>query len=286
MAINIDFLNQLKRFNLIINKRITSNYAGDRRAAHTQGQGLVFKDYANYTFGDDFRSIDWRVYGRTDELYIRRYEEERNLTVHVILDASGSMGFKSRGTTKFEYGGMIGIGLAFLALKNNERFVLSTFAEQLEFFRPKKGSAQLATIINYLNEKKPQGESRFAGSLASYKSLIHSKALVFVISDFLYDTQELEEALARYKDNKIVLIQVLDPLEIDLNMDGDFNLVDMESDATMQTFISPLLKEKYAEGMNKHVDKIKEIAARVKAEFYSVNSNQEVFDAMFSILMH
>jgi uncharacterized protein (DUF58 family) len=93
--IDQEFLHQLDRFALIINKRITSNYIGERFSQAT-GRGLIFKDHTIYTPGEDFRSIDWRVFGRTDKLYIKRYEEERNLAVHIILDFSASMGF---GTT-------------------------------------------------------------------------------------------------------------------------------------------------------------------------------------------
>src|SRR3989338_2818372 len=208
MTITLDFLTQLKRFSLVINKRIASNYTGEHKAANAQGQGLVFKDYAAYTYGDDFRYIDWKKYAKTEHLYIKRYEEERNVTIHVVVDASGSMAFKSKETTKFEYAGMIGLGFAYLALRNNERFVLSTFSDKLEFFRAQKGTAQLANILNYLNTKTPGGETHFAGSLAAYKKLIHSKAVVVILSDFLYPTEELKDALYRYRKNKIILVQI------------------------------------------------------------------------------
>lgn len=285
MAIHTDFLPQLKRLSLIINKRVTSNYTGDRKAAHAQGAGLIFKDYASYTFGDDFRAIDWRKYAKTEKLYVKRFEEERNITVHVILDASASMGFKTQDTTKFEYGSMIGIGFAYLALRNNERFVLSTFADRLEFFKPQKGMAQLASITAFLNEKKPKGNTHFAGSLATYKKLVRSRSVVIIISDFLYPIEELEDVLGRFRSNKVVLVQVLDPVEASLSLEGDFNLVDMESQAQMQTFVSDYMREKYTENLHEHQAKIQELCDRAKAEFYTTSSDKDIFDSIYGIIM-
>ncbi|MCH8331717.1 MAG: DUF58 domain-containing protein, partial [Bacteroidetes bacterium] len=81
--IDTKFLDQLARFNLVIHKRVTSKYTGPRRAMAT-GRGVVFSGHRIYSPGDDFRSIDWKVYARTDDLHIKMYEEERNLTVHII----------------------------------------------------------------------------------------------------------------------------------------------------------------------------------------------------------
>ena len=80
-------------------------------------------------------------------------------------------------------------------------------------------------------------------------------------------------------------MQILDPLEVNVNLEGDFNLVDMESNATMQTFISPYLKEKYGEGMRAHKAQIQEICDEIGAEFYSINSDKQVFDSLFEIIM-
>ena len=91
--ISTEFLDQLDRFHLVVKKRVTSNYIGPRRSIAT-GRGLTFKDHRIYSPGDDIRLIDWKVFARTDDLHIKTFEEERNLTVHIIMDSSASMGFK------------------------------------------------------------------------------------------------------------------------------------------------------------------------------------------------
>ena len=118
--ITTDFLDQLNRFQLVINKRVTSSYMGPRRSIAT-GRGLTFKEHRQYAPGDDIRLIDWRVFARTDDLYIKTYEEERNLTVHSIIDSSASMGF-GKPVSKFDFASMLGLGFAYLSMRENEKF--------------------------------------------------------------------------------------------------------------------------------------------------------------------
>jgi len=282
MTISTDFLRKLDRFSLIVNKRVTSNYVGERYSKET-GRGLIFKDHVIYEPGEDFRTIDWKVFGRTDKLFVKRYEEERNLTVHVVVDFSGSMNFGSK-ITKAEYASMLGVGFAYLALKNNERFVLSTFADAYEVFKPKKGMGQLASMIAYLNSKKAKGASKLDESLGKYKKLINSRSYVVIISDFLYSVEEIKRALFRFKNHKVVLVQVLDEVERNLNLEGDFKLKDLETKQTMRTFINPFGRKKYQKMLNEHIAKVREACDSMGAQFYSAHTGQDVFDVFYDIV--
>lgn len=280
--IRTDFLRQLDSFSLVVKKKVTSSFVGDRRTEHI-GTGLIFRDYSNYVFGDDFKSIDWKAYARTEKLFVKRYEEDRNLTVHIILDLSGSMDFGTN-IKKYEYASMIALGFAYISMKNNERFVLSAFDDQLDFFRPRKGRAQVASILEYLNNKKPKGASKFFDSLVRYRQLIHSRSMIVIISDFFYDASEIETILQRYKKNRIVMIQVLDALERKMNIEGDYDLVDLESDDRLRTFVDPYFKKKYFEDLEKHQATIREICDNTRADFYIAGSDEDVFDVFYRIL--
>ena len=153
MTIDISFLPRLNRLGLLVKKRITSSMAGSRPSI-VKGRGLTITDYRPYVKGDDLRFLDWKLYARTDKDYIKLFEEDRSLTVHIILDRSTSMDFGSGNTTKFEYGCMIGLAYVYLTLHNNDKFVFSTFAEDLTFHRPHKGMSQLASIIDNLKQLK------------------------------------------------------------------------------------------------------------------------------------
>ena len=282
MAIDLSFLHKLDRMSLLINKRVTSNYIGERAAIYA-GKGLVFKDHASYTPGDDYRAIDWKAYARLDKLYIKRYEEERNLTVHIVVDYSGSMAYGGK-IKKYEYADMLGLGFAYMAMRRNERFVVSTFADRLEVFKPKRGRSNLMRILDYMNKKKPKGLSKFRESLVAYKKRVTSKSYIVVLSDFLYDPAEIKEAIARYKDHHLVLIQVLDKTEYELNLEGDFKLVDVETDETMRTFISPFLRKQYLGQLKEHQDKIRKACDEIGAKFFVFHTGFPIFDAFYQVL--
>ncbi|OYT32657.1 DUF58 domain-containing protein [Candidatus Woesearchaeota archaeon ex4484_78] len=281
--ISIDFLHQLDKFVLMVNKKITSNYVGEQESKST-GRGLVFKDHLIYVPGEDFRTIDWKVYARTDKLFVKRFEEERNLTVHIIVDFSASMNF-GRNVTKADFASMLGLGFAYIALKNNERFVLSTFSDKLEVFKPHKGRSQMVSILSYLNKKKPKGKSNLFISLSSYKNLINSKSLIVVISDFLYPTDEIRNALLYFKQHEVMLIQVLDKAEKNLDLEGDFKLKDVESGDSLRTYIGPFAKKEYERMLSDHIAKIKNVCAEFNAKFYSADTSQSVFDVFFEALV-
>ncbi|MBS3175109.1 DUF58 domain-containing protein [Candidatus Woesearchaeota archaeon] len=282
MAISTDFLRQLEKFNLVIRKKVASSFVGERRADVT-GSGLIFRDYSNYSYGDDFKNIDWRAYAKSEKLYVKRYEEDRNLTIHILLDLSGSMDFGNK-IKKSDFAAMIALGFSYIAMKNNEKFVLSTFDDKLEFFRPQKGAHQLASILRYLNSKQAKGISSFEKSLVSYRSLINSKAMVIIISDFFYDTNEIKNILHRYKGNKIKLIQVLDSMEKKMDIEGDYNLIDLETDGRMHTFVDSFLKKQYFNKLEMHNASIIDACGSVKADFFSVSSDEGIFDVFYKVL--
>ncbi len=281
--ITTDFLEQLDKFHLIVNKRVTSKYTGEKRSI-AEGRGLVFKDHRIYVPGDDIRSIDWRVYARTDDLYVRRFEEERNLVVHIIIDSSASMNFGNK-VKKFDYASMLGVGFAYLAMKSNERFQVSTFAEDLRVFRPKRGKSQLASMVDSLNSVKVDGKSGFAESMFRYKRMINSRSLIVIISDFLIDAEEVKKSLYFFgKEHEIKLIQVLDPVEKDFAVSGDLRLHDSETKDMLKTHISPRMRMEYRNRLQRHMMEIEKTCSRLGIEFHTVTTDKPLFDVFYEIL--
>ena len=282
--IDTKFLDQLGRFNLIVNKRVTSNYAGEKRSI-AEGRGLVFKDHRIYARGDDIRLIDWRVYARTDDLYVKRYEEERSLAVHIIIDASASIGF-GKNLTKFDYASMIGVGFAYLALKSNERFQISTFAEESVVFRPKRGMNQLASMVDNINKVKNEGTSKLLESFRKYKKMINSRSLIVLLSDFLIDIEEVKTTLHTLSsaNHEVKIIQVLDQQERELQLLGDAKLKDMETGGFLKTFISPRLRMSYEAKMAEHANEMKKTCDKLGIDFFTVTSDTPIFDAFYKIL--
>ena len=280
--INTQFLDQLTRFNLVINKRVTSNISGPRKST-AAGHGLTFKDYRIYAPGDDIRLIDWKVYARTDNLYLKVHEEERNLTVHIIIDRSASMDF-GKPISKFDYASMIGVGFAYLAIRDNEKFQFSTFADSLEIFQPKRGMSHLAAMVQHLNSIRPKGYSKLLDTVRQYKKVIGSKSMLVLVSDFLVNIDEIREAFYLMGDHEIKIIQVLDRVEKELKMEGDMKLVDSETKGLLRTFISPRLRMQYQQQLDEHCAKIEEVCNKLNVDYKLAVTDTSIFDTFYKIL--
>ncbi len=282
MAIDISFLKQLDKFDIILKRRVHSYYQGQHQSKN-YGTGLVFYDYRSYTPGDDFRTIDWRVYARTDNFFVRRFEEEKNARVHVVIDASASMDYGDK-VKKFEYASQIGLGFCYMALRNNNSFEVSTFSDDLNIFRAQKGISKLMNVWDTLNKLKPQGHSNFQHSLEKYKAAIKHKSLVIIISDFLFDPEQLKETLFRFKKSEVIVVQVLDISEREMTLEGDVILTDAESADRMHTFISNRLIENYSEQLLNHIYKLKNVCDAFNVKFVSCSTGTEIFDAFYALL--
>jgi len=280
--IDTSFLNELSRFHLIVHKRVTSTFIGPRHSI-AMGRGITFKDHRIYAPGDDFRSIDWRIFARTDDLYVKNYEEERSLTVHIIIDASSSMNF-GKPINKFDYAAMLGVGFAYMAMKENEKFQFSTFSDTLEVFQPKKGMAQLASMIDYLNNIKIKGSSKIDDAILQYKKILGHRAMLILVSDFLVPIEQIREALYALGDHEIKIIQVLDPVEKELKLQGDYKLEDSETKDRIRTFISQRLRFHYQKMLDDHTAKIQETCSKLGIGFQQITTDTSIFDAFYKIV--
>ncbi len=279
--LDTDYLKELDRFHLAIKKRVHAQYSGARQTVQ-YGHGLIFKDYREYIPGDDFRAIDWRVYARTEKFYIKRYEEERNLTIHIIIDDSASMDYGD--PRKFDYAAKLGLGFAYMGMKSNEKFEFSTFGNELRIFRPRSGSNRLVNVIDYLSSHKLAGYSNFAKSLRSYKALIKSKALIVLVSDFLFGLDEVRETLQLFKKSEVIVVQVLDANEKAMNFDGEVILEDAETAKNLKTFVTRRMKKTYLDRLYDHIYRLKDDCDAINAKFISVTTNVPVFDTFYHIL--
>ncbi len=280
--IDTSFLGQLKRFQVIVNKRLTSSFIGGRKSVFT-GNGLTFNDFRPYVPGDDFRAIDWNIYARTDSFFIKRYEEDRNLTTHVLLDVSKSMDYGT-GNTKFEYASMIALGFAYLASRNNEKCVLSLMNDKTEILRSQRGSNQVMGFLDRLNKVKCKGKIDFNAQLRKYKKFIKSKSQIVLISDFLYDLTDIKETLYLYKQHDLKVIQILDQSETQFKVYGSLILEDSETGETRETFINEKKRQDYREKLYSHISGIEKESMQHKGKFFLFSTEQPVFDAFYRIM--
>ena len=269
-----EFLRELDRFTLMVRKRVSTTYTGARRSVKV-GRGTNPVGYREYRKGDDFKFVDWKVYGRTEKLYVREHEEEKSLMVHILLDASASMGYGN----KFDFATMLATGFSYLAVKENEKFSISKFAEMLEPGESTTGRRNLFWAIEDLDRTHPSGGTDIKRVSEQFDKLIRSTSLVVLISDFLDDVENLTNSIYRLSLHDLVLIQVLDPIEADLEIEGDLRFIDMESKDSVVTSITPHMKDEYLRRMKDHKNAIQKVCDAVGADFFSFTTEMPIFEA-------
>jgi len=226
-----------------------------------QGFNVEFSEHRPYNPGDDLRHIDWKAHAKLDRFYVKKFEEETNLRGYVFLDASASMGFRSGGgVSKLEYGKYLVVSLAYLMLLQRDSVGLSVFGSDVRRFVPPRGNrAHLQAIIEELQAAKPEGETRIAEALSDLASRISRRGLVILISDLLENQEAVLASLRhiRHRKNDVILLQVLDPHEIDLPWKGYLRLTDMEDHSSVATDPS-WLKREYGSRVAAFLDRYRE----------------------------
>jgi uncharacterized protein (DUF58 family) len=248
-----DFLSKLEQLYLLSKKLFRGAHRAERRSRQT-GSSLEFADYRNYTSGDDLRSIDWNIYGRLDRLFIKLFEQEQDLDISFLLDASASMRWTPEGgdrLSKFDQARRITASLGYIGLANLDRVNVHYFASRLEedlgFCR---GKSHFHKVLDFLRHAPElEGETRLQPSLRTFAQRMKRRGLVFILSD-LFDTAGVEEALAmlRYHQFEVHVIQVLDPAEIRPTATGDLRLLESETgEAYEVTATEAILRRYHAE---------------------------------------
>ena len=283
MTLDPEFLDELDRFDSSLKRETTSLRQGEQESPD-MGEGLTFADYRRYAPGDDTRLIDWKLYARTEEYFIKQYEEERNLTVHVLVDSSASMDFGVGAEHKFEYAAKLGLGFCYLTAEENNDFRFSIFGDEydrLDSGRSNRG--ELLRLIDLLNERELGGRTDFRNALDGYAASISSRSLIVVLSDFLGDIDEIEEGLASLARNELVTAQVLSPDELDPDALGDTVFEEPETDAELRTYFGGRLAQQYHQRLDAFTGEISARAEDLRATHALVSTGDEFFDSFASL---
>ncbi len=274
-----EFFKELERFALLVKKRVSTAYSGGRKSLRF-GHGISPVGYREYRKGDDFKLVDWKVYGRTEKLYIREHEEERSLVVHILLDASGSMSYAG----KFAYASRLAAGFAYLATLENEKYALSLFCKKFYPGEPKRGRRNLFQSIEDLDKTSPKGGANMKLIADQFEAMIRTTSLVVVISDFLGRTEEILSSIYRLSGHDLVMIQVLAPEETELRFGGDIKFVDLETSQPLITRITEGERKEYLRKLKEHNDRISAVCSQVGAEFFSFRTDKPIFEAFSEML--
>ncbi|MEM9416065.1 MAG: DUF58 domain-containing protein [Planctomycetota bacterium] len=263
-------------------------YAG-RHASPTRGSGAEFHDYRPYTAGDDLRAIDWKLYGRTDRYYLKRFRKETDLNLHLAVDGSASMAFAaldpkrspSHRPSKLDTAKRLAAALALLAVRQGDRAGLSVFDAELRCHHPASGSLrQLQTMTADLEQTRPaQGPADLGASLQQLGSALRRRGVVAVISDLLDEPEGLLRSIdrLRHAGSEVIVFQTLTPDEIDLGGASAqaYRMTDPERDASASVQARPpQVARRYAQLIEQHLQHLRRALAARDIDYTLVRTDR------------
>ena len=268
-----------------------------------QGMAVEFAQHRQYVPGDDLKHLDWKVYGRSDKLTIKQFQQETNLDILLLVDASASMGFgsldikrgwggtkaseKTKTWTKFDHATAIATAVSFLCLHQQDRVGLVTYNSELQNMVQRSNSqGQWHRILNSLSTV-PVGEKTNLVKLTDQAlSKIRNKALFVIISDFFESPEAIQQSLARFKHRQkdVMLFQILDNQEIQFPFMRDAAFQGLESEGRVR--VDPkALRNTYLEVLANHIEKISLIAGQFGFSHTIFDSHKSVGPAISKILV-
>jgi uncharacterized protein (DUF58 family) len=224
-----EVIQKIRRIQITTNRLVNESLAGEYHSVF-KGRGMEFDEVREYQHGDDVRTIDWNVTSRAGRPFVKRYVEERELTVMLLVDMSASGAFGSAGKMKSEIAAEISALLAFSAIKNSDRVGAILFTDRLEkFIPPRRGSKHVLRVIREMLFHNPQHRGTCIQKALEHLNLVvHKRSVVFLISDLL--DQGFEQSLkVANRRHDIVMIQIMDPRERELPDVGILEMQDSET---------------------------------------------------------
>jgi len=285
-----ELLRRLEQVQLLAARRAKSSLKGERRS-RARGLSVEFADHRNYVLGDDLRYLDWNLFGRLDRLFLKLYEEERELPVRIFLDASESMNFGT--PSKFDFARQVAAAVGYVALCGFDRVAVNVFPESnagaevarrsaLRSIRGKKSSLEFFRNLTALTAS---GVADFNGSLKRGALEARQSGVAVVLSDFL-DPAGYEAGLNALvgRGFQINAVQILAPEELDPTTFGDLRLVDSETGIEQEVTFGKYRLKAYQQTVANYVQRLREYCAGRGIRFFSVSSATDLGDLLLKQL--
>ena len=272
-----ELLRRLEQFQLLAQRRAKSVLKGERRS-RSRGQSVEFADYRNYVAGDDLRYLDWNLFGRLDRLFLKLYEEERELPVRIFLDASESMSFGE--PRKFDFARQVAAAAGYVALCGFDRVTFQIFPEKREeaavrgALRAVRGRKSALTFFRNLSQVTTGGAADFNASLRRGALEARQAGVAVVLSDFL-DPAGYEQGLSALvgRGFQVNAVQILAPEELNPTTYGDLRLVDSETGAQQEVTFGKFRLKSYQQSVANYCQRLREFCKSRGIHFFSVSSD-------------
>ena len=275
-----ELLRRLEQFQLLAARRAKSSAKGERRS-RARGQSVEFADYRNYVAGDDLRYLDWNLYGRLERLFLKLYEEERELPVRIFLDASESMSFGE--PRKFDFARQVAGAIGYVALCGFDRVTVAAFPDNPEqaavrgSLRSVRGRKSSISFFQNLGQLTAGGSANFNQALRRGALEARQAGVAIVLSDFL-DPAGYEAGLTALvgRGFQVNAVQILAPEELNPATYGDLRLVDSESGAVQEVTFGKYRLKVYQQTVSNYCQRLREYCQKHGIHFFSVSSAESL----------
>lgn len=274
-----EFLSALQHFSLRISQVPKGGRLAEQKST-SKGQGLEFSDFKPYVAGDDLRAIDWNIYQRIGKLFVRVFEENRDMPVYLLLDVSGSMFLEDN--PRIHAAARTALALSSVALSQHDSVGLFPFADQLQTkFRSTTGKRSVMRIAQHLVELEPEQNTLFSSAVNQFAQMGMRQGLVIILSD-LFEDAELSQMLNALKalNHKVLLVQIVQPWDADPTLNpslyGDVKLVDCESQQAVDLPLNEQVIERYKAVYNAFNSQVIEFCKSYGMGHIKIDASQDV----------
>jgi uncharacterized protein (DUF58 family) len=257
----------------LVSKRVFAGRMRAERRTKKSGSGVEFADHRDYQPGDDFRYLDWNVYQRFDRLLLRLYEEEEDLAIYFIIDASSSMAFGDG--KKLRYAKRVAAALAYVGLANLDRVsIASTTDRVLDRMPATRGKARIFKVFRFLRELEPEGQTNLEDALKSFVAQNKRRGLVVLASD-LYDPHGFERGINVLRYNKFdpFVVHIVDSEESRPKLSGDVLLYDCETGDEREVTVTAKVLERFEAAYNAYLEDIARFCTSKQVPYIQADVN-------------
>ena len=271
----------------LVAKTVVDGFVAGLHRSPDFGFSQEFAEYRAYTPGDDLRHVDWNVFARTERCYLKRYRGETNSLLTVLLDASNSMNFSSHGVTKMDYARFVAASLFHLAIQNQRDAAgLIVFDDEVRnYICPSTRQGQLHRLLSGLDLAEPRARTDFAKPLQHFQEFLRRRGLVLMISDFFESPEKIIRTIEplHFHGNEVVLFHVLDPVEIQPQLDAPVILVDLETKERLE--VTPeYARDEYRPKMDAHIADLRSRAQGAGMDYFVLSTDRPLDEALAEYL--
>jgi uncharacterized protein (DUF58 family) len=271
----------------IIARTVVEGFLTGVHQSPYKGFSVEFAEHRQYYPGDEIRHIDWRAYGKTDRYYIKEYEEETNLKAYLVVDASGSMAYRGRHLSKFQYAQYTAASLAYLMLHQLDAVGLVTHDTRLrQMILPRASSNHLLPLLHALEQTYPGGETNVAPIWHALAGQFKRRGMVIVLSDCFDQLAPLVRALRhfRYRGHEVILFQILAPEEIEFPFTRWTQFRSLEARGQKQLVDPNQLRKEYLANFNSFCQQLREQAGKMQIDYHLLRTDEPIDTALGAYL--